>query len=198
MMNKLLFIIGMRRSGTSILQRLIQMHPEVDNILFEPHELWFASKISRLSRYRNNPYIRKVIKDFSYAPRKYKGAKFAVNAGIEAMAWKCLHLRFPEAKFIFLIRNGEDTFKSWYKLDSNPKCVRGVVPKEMYMPWRNHIVDSFTQYTEQNSSNACIISYETLVKHTDKELLKVWKTLNIREINGFQSYMKKPNNWSNK
>jgi len=193
-MNKLFFIIGMRRSGTSILRDLISKHPQVDKILFEPYELFHAIAVSHLGRYKNDPYVKKIINDFRNTSAKYKGAKFALNAGIEAMTWRRLALVFPEAKFIFIVRNAEQTYKSWIGQDFN--SVRGLCSKELYMGFRHHIVDSFVHFEEKNLNNSSMVSYEFLVENPDEELKEVWKILGIEPITGLKQYMKKPKNWS--
>ena len=197
--SKLFFIVGMRRSGTTILQKLISQHSNVNKILFEPYELWYAIRVSHLARYRNNIYVKKQIKKFrnSFSTNKYKGAKFALNAGIEAMTWKRLSLVFPEAKFIFIVRNREDTYNSWIKVDNNPNCVRGIVSKEMYMPWRNYIVNSFWDFIVKNK-NSIIVHYEDLVENADNEMIKVWNLLNIKPLTNLNQEMRQPENWSKK
>jgi len=192
--DKLFFIIGMRRSGTSILRDLILKHPEVQEIKFEPYELWHSIRVSHLGRYKNDPYVKKIIKEFSYAPGKYKGAKFALNAGIEAMTWRRLALVFPEAKFIFIVRDAEQTYKSWVGQDKH--SVRGLCSKNLYIGFRHHMVASFLHFEEKNLNISNIVSYEFLVKNPDKELKEVWKLLDLKSINGLQKYIKPPKNWS--
>ena len=195
-MNKLFFIVGMRRSGTSILRQLILKHPQVEKIAFEPYELWHSIRVSHISRYKNDPYVKKIIQDFriSYSPGKYTGAKFALNAGIEAITWRRLGLVFPEAKFIFIIRNSEDTYNSWVGQDKD--SVRGLCPKELYKKFRNHIVDSFVHYEEKNLKTSHIISYEHLIENPDEEMENVYRLLDIAKMGGLSRYMKKPKNWS--
>ena len=55
-MNKLVFIIGMRRSGTSILRKLVELHPEVERIEFEPNELLEVCERIGITRYKNIPF----------------------------------------------------------------------------------------------------------------------------------------------
>ncbi len=192
-MNNLFFIIGMRRSGTSILRELILKHPQVDKILFEPYPLWHSIRVSHLGRYKNDPYVKKVIQDFRNSSGKYKGAKFALNAGLESMTWRRLALVFPEAKFIFIIRDAEQTYKSWVGQDKN--SVRGLCSKELYMGFREHIVNSFFDfYADKNRS--CIIRYKELVKNPDEEMKNVYKLLDIAIMGGLKKFMKTPKNWN--
>jgi len=193
-MNKLFFVIGIRRSGTSILRDLILKHPEVQEIKFEPYPLWHAIRVSHLGRYKNDPYVKKIIRDFSYSPGKYKGAKFALNAGIEAMTWRRLALVFPEAKFIFIVRDAEQTYNSWVGQDKN--SVRGLCSKELYMGFRNHIVSSFMKFHVGDIQRNCLIDYENLVESTDMTMMKIWNMLQVKLIGGLQKYIKIPENWS--
>ena len=190
-MNKLFFIVGMRRSGTSILRELILKHPEVDKILFEPYELWHAIRVSHLRRYGNDPYVKKIIQDFRNTSGKYKGAKFALNGGIEAMTWRRLSLVFPEAKFIFIVRDAEQTYNSWVGQDKN--SVRGLCSKELYMGFRSHIVKSFEDFNDKNNR---IISYKNLIESTDITMMKIWNLLQIKLIGGLQKFIEKPKNRS--
>ena len=194
-MNKLFFVIGIRRSGTSILRDLILKHPEVQEIKFEPYPLWHAIRVSHLGRYKNDPYVKKIIRDFSYSPGKYKGAKFALNAGIESMTWKRLALVFPEAKFIFIVRDAEQTYSSWVKQDKD--SVRGLCSKELYMGFRHHIIKSFGDFTDiKGAKKACIIRYKNLVENPDEEMKNVYKLLDIARMGGLQKFIKIPENWS--
>lgn len=194
-MNKLLFIIGLRRSGTSILRKLVLEHPQVLDIKFEPHELLFACRTSHISRYRDSDYHKKVINKYKNANySKYIGAKIVGNPGIEANNWRWLNRHFPNAKFIFIKRNPEDTYASWYKMDK--ESVRGVCNYEMYKDWYDLINNSFIDFVNKNKDRSCLLSYENLVENADKEMLKVWNTLKVSKIENLNKRVYKPNNWS--
>lgn len=189
------FIIGMRRSGTSIFRNLVSKHPKVKKILFEPHHLHFAIKVSFLSRYKSDKYVKNTLNNFRNAP-KWTGAKFVYNAGIEALNWRKVSKRFPDSKYIFIYRNPEETYKSWIKLDKN--TIRGICEKDLYMGFFNKITNSFKDFVKNNTKNSTWIDYKELVLNTDKEIDKVWKLLDIKSIKGLDNYIHKPKNWSNK
>lgn len=194
-MSKLAWIIGMRRSGTSILRRLVMSHNDVMNIDFEPHELIYCCRTNHIKRYNNSEYHKKTInkyKDSNYS--KYTGAKIAVNVGIEAMNWRWLNRHFPNSKFIFIKRNLEDNFNSWYKQDK--KSVRGICSFEMYKDWYNLINNSFVEFNKENPKKSCLLSYESIVDDADKELEKVWDVLDVLRIEGLNRQINKPKNWS--
>jgi len=188
-MNKLLFIIGMRRSGTSILRKLILKNPEVDWIDFEPQELLLATDIININRYKNNEYFNKVIQRYKQENNRYIGCKLALNPGIMAMRWKCLYREFPKAKFIFITRNWYDSYQSWLSVDMDN--IRGVCNYKMYKDWAKKIKDSFRVFCNENS-NSILIKYEFLLNNADNEMSKIWKLLKILKIENLQKLIKIP------
>jgi len=68
----LVFIIGMRRSGTSILRELIMSHKDVDTILFEPHHLMFSLRVSDMVRYNNDAYVGDSIQEMTQLGNRTK------------------------------------------------------------------------------------------------------------------------------
>ena len=121
------FIIGMRRSGTSILRKLLLKHPDISDIEFEPHSLWNAVDILHFDRFQNSmrygqyySEAKMMVKNFTWAgvQKKHYGAKFALNPGTKALEWQWLHRTFPEAKFIFIQRKCEDNWNSFKKQDA--------------------------------------------------------------------------------
>jgi len=192
-MDKIVFIIGMRRAGTSILRSLLMQHSKIEFIEFEPHDLLFAVGTRHIKRYNSSKYHIDTINRFFKNNKKYYGAKIVCNPYLSALGWRFLKRYFPQAKFIFIKRDWIDNYNSWYKQDIN--SVRGVIPKEMYKYFYDKINTSFENFYEKNMLNACMIIYENLVNNADKELIKVWEVLNIRIKTGFNKEMKKPSNW---
>lgn len=193
-MSKIVFIIGMRRAGTSILRTLVNLHPEVQNIEFEPHDLMYSVGTHHLQRYRNCRYHKDVINRFKHKGKKYRGAKIVCNPYLSALGWKFLKKYYPGAKYIFTQRNWEDNYKSWYQTDKN--SIRGVMPKELYKYFYDKINQTFKDYHKEHPNDSCILKYENLVANADKELKKAWKMLGIKEFTGLNKRMKKPTNWS--
>lgn len=168
------FIIGMRRSGTSILRQVIGSHPSIDDIWFEPHPLWYAVMLETFSRYKHLGWVREELDLFNqYAD----GAKFALNPGTQALEWKQLIKTFPEAKFIFIERDQKEVYESYYKADYD--SLRGVVSKEEHYLSHARLNYQFFSFTEQHPEKAVLISYENLCKEPDKAMEPVWKLLGI-------------------
>lgn len=188
------FIIGMRRSGTSIFRKLVNRHPKVNKILFEPHHLKFSIGVSFLGRYKADKYVKKNLAGFKNAP-KWTGAKIVYNAGIEALGWRKIPAKFPNSKFIFIYRNPDETYKSWVKVDEN--TYRGICEKDLYLRFFEKITGSFKEFTENNPNKTAYVDYKNLVLNTDEEMQKVWNVLDVKPLNGLGKLMHKPNNWSN-
>jgi hypothetical protein len=182
------FIIGMRRSGTSILRNLIAKSPDIEEILFEPHEILHAVSLVKIKRYKTSQYHNNVIKNLKHNKGTH-GVKLALNPGIDALDWIWLTKNFENAKFIFIIRNRESTYKSYHNADK--KTARGVVSKEAYDPMYMEVVNSFEKFARKNK-NSCIVKYEQLLKDADKELQKVWQLLGVKTPKNLNSMIRKP------
>ncbi|MEM6253691.1 MAG: sulfotransferase [Cyanobacteria bacterium P01_D01_bin.156] len=124
--NKPVFIIGVGRSGTTILGNLLSMHHDV-GFLNEPKALWHAiyPEEDLVGTYARGPAkYRLTSKDVSEKniddAHKLFGAYLAIT-GTHRVVDKYPELifrvpfvksLFPDAKFIFLVRNGWDTCQS--------------------------------------------------------------------------------------
>ena len=197
--DKKFFIIGMRRSGTSILRDLISIHPEIQDIEFENHILRYALQCMRISRYKFTDWAVEEIEKFKSSNAdtdKWRGVKYALNPGVFDMEWVYLNHYFPDAKFIFITRDKCQTYKSYKKLDEN--IMRGHAPWDCYSPFYDLMVKQFTDYNDRNPGNSCMINYENLVMDADSELKKVWDLLSLEPEITCNRMMRIPENWSNK
>jgi len=190
-MNKIFFIIGMRRSGTSILRKLLLRHPKVNDIEFEPHPLWNAVDLAHFERFKDYSGVQESIGTFWAKGNGdgWHGAKFALNPGTKAMEWIWLPRTFPEAKFIFITRDHETRWQSYYKEDKN--AVRGYIPKHLYFPLSELIEQGFRDFYSKNEKKCCFVQYERLLDNAEEELKEAWKLFGISVINGLNGLMRK-------
>ena len=194
MKNNLLFVLGMRRSGTSILRILLNRHPMIETLKFEPHEVVFACRLIHLNRYKNESYYKNIINYYKeYKGEKFIGFKEVFNVGIESMNWRWLYRNFPNAKFVFIIRDCETNYESWRQQDL--QSVRGICSYEMYKAWWHHLNSDFRKYNNKHPNKSCIIFYHNLVENADLELEKVWNILKIDKITGANKLIHKPKHW---
>lgn len=195
--NKKFFIIGMRRSGTSILRELIRSHPDIQDVEFETHILRYALQCMEIPRYRGVDWALKEIdrfKNINNKTDKWHGIKYALNPGVFDLEWAYLYHYFPEARFIFIMRDKCQTYKSYKKLDKDIK--RGYAPWNCYSPFFDLITNQFIEYNKNNPEKSCIIEYKNLVDNVDAEIKKAWNLLELEPKIRCNGMMKIPENWS--
>jgi len=185
------FIIGLRRSGTSIFRTLVSKSPAISTILFEPHELFYAAQLLKISRYKSSKYHIKAVASFNSLP-KWSGAKFALNPGIDALEWVWFHKIFPHARFLFIKRNCDSNWKSYQKADG--KTLRGIIPQEIYTPFHAFMNSSFSSFHKANPTISTIINYDKMLSNADKEMQKVWDILKVKSPGSLKSMIKQPRN----
>lgn len=191
--HKPVFVLGMRRSGTSMLCQLINRCEGV-NILFEPHDIWFALTHRHIDRFTDNESVvcaEKVLKQ-KLCTDQITGAKFALNPGREAFGWRYLSLIFPQARFIFIRRNWTDTFNSYTKLDED--SVYGVAHEEIHSYFWSSIYSSFvTHMVKSKSRSLCEwVEYEDIIKTKGESLSPVWDLLGVKAPLGVANCIHRP------
>ena len=122
----------------------------------------------------------------------WSGAKFALNPGTKALEWKWLCKTFPNAKFIFITRDVNKTWKSVFKQDR--QSFRGIIHEQAYRIMVADLMHEFAVYQSKHVMDSCIVNADKLIVNADKEMMKVWGCLGISPINGLNAMMKKPEN----
>ena len=197
MNNNMFFIIGLRRSGTSFIRREILKSRDVDWCLFEPHDLFYAVMLQKFNRFKKEPFISTRINKFRKnsntnpgKKNKLCGAKFALNPGIDAMDWRYFITQFPGCKIIFIKRNIDDNYNSYYNEDK--KIPRGYIEKGLYEPFWNFMNGTFERYVKNHASSSCMIDYDRFFVDFKDEMSKIWKTLGIPALDGLHKDLIKP------
>lgn len=188
--DKVFFVIGIRRSGTSILRTLLSKSEEIGTILFEPHDLYHSIQMLHFKRF-DRPAHRQRVENFAATEDgQLIGAKIALNPGIDALDWIWLTKEFPAARFIFIIRNEDDTFMSYAEADG--ESVRGIVPQHTYSPMFQWLQGWIWNFADKNPTRAIILRYEELIEDPDKALAPAWKLLDIKPVTGLKDHIKEP------
>lgn len=128
------FIFGHARSGTTLLARLIRLHPEVHcnwqahfftrppllrGMLTDPQvAAWLARKSNRWNRGVDlSPVVLRAAADFILERDARRAGKNVVgdkspNSLLDGQAVRELHTIYPDAKLVFILRDGRDVLVS--------------------------------------------------------------------------------------
>src|SRR5262247_221201 len=128
------FIFGHARSGTTLLMRLVRLHPEV-HCNYQAHfftrrpllkslvdsseiEEWLTRKSNRWNQGRDlSPLILRASADFIMERDAAKEGKLIVgdkspSSMIHGQAVRDMHSIYPDAKLIYIVRDGRDVLIS--------------------------------------------------------------------------------------
>lgn len=128
------FLFGHARSGTTLLMRLLRLHPEVHcnyqghfftrqpllkSLVDTPEaEEWLTRKSNRWNRGRDlSPLVLRAAADFIMERDAAKEGKRIVgdkspSSTIHGQAVRDLHALYPDAKLIYIVRDGRDVLVS--------------------------------------------------------------------------------------
>jgi len=189
MMERMIFVTGFARGGTSWLRDCIGSHPDVEVL---PRERTVFRDIQDADEIRS--YFAEELVDF--APTKLIVNKAPANAPFIGSAAQ----KFPESKFIFIIRDPRDVFvshkrgtKKW--MEGSNKTVDGCMSKSSLY---------FSGYQEaSNNDNILLVRYEDIHQDFSNTMNKIFDFLQlnsdksiIRKIfneNSFSSQTSRPN-----
>lgn len=188
----LIIVGGVPRSGTSLVQKILDLHPEIyggpefDNLprIAHLYKLFKEGiETGRLSSYFNTGELTQHFKNFieslfsniSNHKLKYVSEKSPSNA----LAISELKAILPESKFIIVIRNPRAIIASLRVVNkrSNVKIEQGkYLCKDIVMIGKYY--DSIQKVV--NESNVHLVYYEELVKDPENTVTKMCEFLNIQ------------------
>jgi len=171
------FIIGIRRSGTSVLRTIISKAPGIECVLFEPHELYHSIQMQHFDRFKSDKHLGRINAFRPQEEGKIVGLKMAMNPGIDALDWIWLPKTYPQAKIIFIWRNMKDTYASYYKEDCG--SVRGIITETVYSPMFQWLWGSFFDFYQHNQDRSVVVNYDKMIMAPEKTLAIVWELLGV-------------------
>jgi Sulfotransferase family len=226
------FILGHARSGTTLLMRLLRLHPEV-HCNYQAHfftrqpllkslvdtpevEEWLTRKSNRWNRGRDlSPLVLRAAADFIMERDAVQEGKMIVgdkspSSKIHGQAVRDLHAVYPDAKLIYIVRDGRDVLISerFRNLVEESKFLK--VEDERVIEELRKDQTSFTNGTRSIFTEAvirrvgkgwatnvreieeegkrlfgdhyCGLRYEDMLEHPFEELTRLWKFLGVKKI----------------
>lgn len=233
------FIFGHARSGTTLLMRLVRLHPEV-HCNYQAHfftrqpllkslvntpeaEEWLARKSNRWNQGRDlSPLVLRAAADFIMERDAAKEGKHIVgdkspSSTIHGQAVRDLHSIYPDAKLIYIVRDGRDVLVSerFRNLVEESRFLKpedkGIIEelrkdqRQFTNGTRSIFTETFIRRVAQGwvanlqetknegerlfGNNYCSLRYEDVLERPVEELTRLWKVLGVKKID--QSLEKK-------
>jgi hypothetical protein len=233
------FIFGHARSGTTLLMRLLRLHPEV-HCNYQAHfftrqpllkslvntpeaEEWLSRKSNRWNQGRDfSPLILRAAADFILERDAAKEGKNIVgdkspSSTIHGQAVRDMHSIYPDAKLIYIVRDGRDVliserFRNLVEESKFLKAEDKRIIEELRKdpaPFTNGTRSIFTervvrrvakgwitnlQETEEEGKRLfgdhyCSLRYEDMLERPFEELRRLWEFLGGKNID--ESLMEK-------
>jgi LPS sulfotransferase NodH len=223
------FIFGHARSGTTLLMRLIRLHPVV-HCNYQAHfftrqpllkslvntpeaEEWLSRKSNRWNQGRDlSPLILRAAADFIMERDAAKEGKHIVgdkspSSTIHGQAVRDLHAVYPDAKLIYIVRDGRDVliserFRNLVEESKFLKTEDRRIVQELHQDqsrftngthsiftesairrlasgWMKNLQETDEEGHRLFGENYCSLRYEDLLAHPFVETKKLWEFLGV-------------------
>ncbi len=224
------FILGHARSGTTLLMRLVRLHPEV-HCNYQAHfftrqpllkslvntpeaEEWLARKSNRWNQGRDlSPLILRAAADFVMERDAVKEGKRIVgdkspSSTIHGQAVRDMHSIYPDAKLIYIVRDGRDVLiserfrnlveESKFLKAEDKRIIEGLrqdqsqftngtrsifteaVIRRVAKGWVANLQETDEEGRRLFGENYCSLRYEDLLEHSFVEMQKLWNFLGVQ------------------
>jgi hypothetical protein len=227
------FIFGHARSGTTLFMRLARLHPEV-HCNYQGHfftrkpllkslvnmpesQEWLTRKSNRWNQGRDlSPLVLRAAADFIMERDAAREGKMIVgdkspSSTIHGQAVRDMHAVYPDAKLIYIVRDGRDVLiserfrnfveESKFLTSEDKRIIEGL--RKDQTPFTDGRRSIFTETfirrvakgwmmnlkeTEEESrrlygKNYCGLRYEDLLAAPFAEMNKLWKFLGVKRVN---------------
>ncbi len=194
---KFIFIGGAPRSGTTLLQKILGNHseiqagPEFDHV---PEICQLYSKMQngitnqRQSFYYNQSFLdnsfRSFLSNFLISKNLPKNKEYiSEKTPGNVFAFSSIEKILPDAKYIFVIRDPRAIYSSYKRVFARAKSlkineIRGKNILKDIEEIHAHIKSGF-EFFRKDSSQILLVIYEALIKDPKESLLRIIKFLNI-------------------
>ena len=194
------FVIGMQRNGTSVLARLVQAARGVSR-QYHPCPRWDIPLLAELGsnlEFKQTAWLRGMQIYLARRPEAWALAKLALPVMAESFAWPLLAKRWPEAAFVFALRDPLDAQASWR--DGLPYLAayeaQSRVSPEAYFEWSAAQRDLIEKFAAARPGRSAVVCYEELVLSPKPTMAPVWRLLGTEAPKGFETWIRKPKHWN--
>lgn len=191
-MSRPVFVIGMSRNGTTVTDRFVRLSPDVRDQRYAPFDRWDFAAITELGGML--PRAQQIMRVASWLEAGnglWAAVKFSLPWSYEAFGWPKLMDRFPEARFVLILRHPYPAWQSWSDMPHVQAIGVSVAP-EVYRVWHDRMAATFSQFAALHADRCCLLSYENLVRGASGTMAPVWAMLTVRAPDNLQSYIKLP------
>ncbi|HET9589017.1 MAG TPA: sulfotransferase [Anaerolineales bacterium] len=226
------FIFGHARSGTTLLMRLVRLHPDVHcnyqahfftrkpllkSLVDSPEaEEWLTRKSNRWNRGRDlSPLVLRAAADFIMERDAAKNGKRIVgdkspSSTIHGRAVRDLHAVYPDAKLVYIVRDGRDVlvserFRNFVEesgfLSSEDKRIVAEIRQDHTQftngsrsiftetfirraakGWASNVQETQDEGKRLFAGNYLYLRYEDLIQNPLEELSRLWQFLRVDRI----------------
>ncbi|MBN2116902.1 MAG: sulfotransferase [Anaerolineales bacterium] len=224
------FIFGHARSGTTLLMRLVRLHPEV-HCNYQAHfftrqpllkslvdtpeaEEWLGRKSNRWNQGRDlSPLVLRAAADFVMEREAAREGKRIVgdkspSSTIHGQAVRDLHAVYPDAKLVYIVRDGRDVLVSerFRNLVEESKFLKAddkriiaelrkdqtqftngtrsifteAVIRRVAKGWVTNLQETEEEGRRLFGENYCSLRYEDLLAHPFDEMQRLWLFLGVQ------------------
>ena len=175
-----ILVIGFQRSGTTLLRRMIHIHPQVKRIF---HEHLLVSKFrndkKQLLNYISNKRTNNKKDNWGEKVPFYGKIKGGLHPFTYCQKWTEL---FPESKIIHIVRHPIDVGLSTVNKYPNINDIN--IPLKKYNKLMTSLIGDIDKL-----DNALTIKYEDLLLNTDETINKIFKFCGLKEDIEIQTLM---------
>jgi hypothetical protein len=169
-----IFIMGMPRTGTSVMGELLKQHPKIIYFHEDPKNYPTSRKVEGLLR---------------------KGCYIAQKFPQKCMELESLYKEFPTASYILMTRDILATtrsYRAYPKSEGDGKYPRALAVEGVIDPYDIHwkyraVVYTFTR---RYRSNVMKIKLEDLIRHTSVQTLKIFNLIGLKVTSSVSDFMK--------
>ena len=189
--NKPIFIVGMPRSGTTLIEQILSSHSDI----YGAGELNYLPKIMEEINIKNDNNFEKIIKyiRFKYLKKltKLSEKPFIIDKLPMNFRWIGFIINaFPEAKIIHLERNPMAVCWSNYKINFNDTGMNFTLSQKDTAEYYVLYDDLIKYWLEKYNKKIINVNYEKFVSNHEKGIEKIIKETDLEWQDNLKTYEK--------